>query len=177
MLQNIVFELSFTAGAPGNNPAQPDLTAVFAHDGTETTVKGFYDGEGQYKIRFLPEQPGEYSWKVSGIAEAAGKEVCQPNPSAHGRVTAKGTHFRCTDGTLFLPFGITIYAMIHQPDALVEQTLQTLAAAPFNKVRFCLFPKHFACNENEPPFYPFEKAPDGSWDVSNPCLPYWHRLE
>lgn len=177
MLQNTVFELSFPAAAPAGNEAQPDLTAVFTHEGQLITVKGFYDGEGQYKVRFLPEQPGECRWQVSGIVSATGCDTCLPAPDAHGRVRAEGVHFEYADGTLFWPFGTTVYALIHQPDELVEQTLQTLAASPFNKVRLCLFPKHFAYNENEPPFYPFEKKEGGGWDVRRPCLAYWHRLE
>lgn len=29
-------------------------------------VKGFYDGDGTYKVRFLPQKTGTYMWKVSG---------------------------------------------------------------------------------------------------------------
>lgn len=42
-----------------------------------------------------------------------------------------------------------------QTETLQEQTLETLKTAPFNKLRFCVFPKHMAYNNNEPPFYPF----------------------
>src|SRR5262249_42412343 len=37
------------------------------------------------------------------------------------------------------------------------QTLATLKQSPFNKLRFCVFPKHYAYNQNEPPLYPFER--------------------
>lgn len=176
MLQNQVFELAFHAPAPETNFAQPELTATFVHEESITTLKGFYDGEDTYKVRFLPEQPGTYRWQVSGVVEASGEEVCSPS-SSHGKVCPEGLHFRHTDGTLFTPFGTTVYALAHQEDALVETTLKTLRTAPFNKVRMCVFPKHFEYNNNEPPFYPFEKQQDGSWDVRKPCLAFWHRFE
>ncbi|MCZ2151499.1 MAG: hypothetical protein LC126_27470 [Bryobacterales bacterium] len=34
--------------------------------------------------------------------------------------------------------------------------MRTLAA-PFNKMRMCIFPKSYAFNENEPVYYPFER--------------------
>ena len=48
---------------------------------------------------------------------------------------------------------------------------------PFNKVRHCVFPKHYDYNHNEPQLYPFEKKEDGSWDVHHPCFAYWDHLE
>ncbi len=36
------------------------------------------------------------------------------------------------------------------------------AAAPFNKLRFCVFPKRYQFNTNEPPCYPFPGAPKAS---------------
>ena len=65
-------------------------------------------------------------------------------------------HFAYADGTPFHPVGTTCYVWNLQGDALEEETLRTLATAPFNKVRFCVFPKHYLFNQNEPPAYPFE---------------------
>ena len=79
----------------------------------------------------------------------------------HGMVRAEGTHFRYEDGTWFYPFGTTVYALIHQPESLIDQTMATLARAPFNKVRMCIFPKDFDYNKNEPEFFAFEKDGEG----------------
>ena len=54
--------------------------------------------------------------------------------------------------------------------------MESLKAAPFNKVRFCVFPKHYDFNHNEPPCFAFEKREDGSWDVDRPCFAFWERL-
>lgn len=55
--------------------------------------------------------------------------------------------------------------------------MESLERAPFNKVRFCAFPKHYDFNHNEPPVYAFERNADGGWDVTRPCFAFWERLE
>ena len=76
-----------------------------------------------------------------------------------------------------MPFGTTVYALIHQDEALVNQTMESLRKSPFNKVRLCVFPKSYQYNQNEPPFYAFEKRKDGSWDPSRPCEDFWNHLD
>jgi hypothetical protein len=49
-----------------------------------------------------------------------------------------------------------------------EQTLHTLAASPFNKIRFCVFPKSYAYNTNEPAHFAFLKGADGKFDFNRP---------
>lgn len=58
-------------------------------------------------------------------------------------VQAEGCHFRYQDGTKYLPFGTTIYALVHQKEEVIEETFRSLAKAPFNKVRHCIFPKSY----------------------------------
>ena len=177
MKQYELFELIFHGEALTGNWAQINLTAEFTCGDTVKTVKGFYDGEGRYIVRFLPETAGEWHWKVTGAVNAEGTEICEAAENAHGLVKAVDTHFEYEDGTLFIPFGTTVYALAHQDDALVEQTLESLKAAPFNKVRMCVFPKHYDYNHNEPPCYAFEKKADSGWDVNRPCIAFWHRFE
>ncbi len=178
MRQYEMFELSFQGAQPEGSFADIDLEAVFRCRGEEKVVKGFYAGDGVYKVRFLPEKAGSYSWKVTGVAEQEGEALCESaDESCHGMVGAEGMHFAYEDGTLFYPFGTTVYALMHQEDRLVAQTMESLKAAPFNKVRFCVFPKHYDFNHNEPPCFAFEKREDGSWDVDRPCFAFWERLE
>ena len=177
MRQHEMFELVFSGETRTDHWAQIDLTAEFACGDTVKTVRGFYDGEGRYVVRFLPETAGEWRWKVCGAVNAEGTESCEAADGAHGPVKAVDTHFEYADGAPFYPFGTTVYALAHQEDALVEQTLESLKAAPFNKVRMCVFPKHYDYNHNEPPYYAFEKKADGSWDVNRPCIAFWHRFE
>lgn len=152
--------------------------AVFTCGDVTHRVKGFCAGEGVYKVRFLPEMAGVWNYTVTGAATASGSVEVEPAASgSHGKVTVDGYHFRYQDGERYAPFGTTIYAMIQQTEELYRQTMETLAAAPFNKVRFCVFPKDYDFNENEPRFYAFEKDEEGKWDVKRPCFAYWDMLD
>lgn len=184
MRQYEIFELQFAGPEPKGSEVLVDLQAIFTIDGETTAVSGFYAGHGLYKIRFYPTKVGRYSFKVTGVVQAQGEEFCQPAQKGdngqvtvnHGMVHAKGLHFQYADGTWYYPFGTTIYAFIHQDEALVNTTMQTLGKAPFNKVRFCVFPKHYDFNHNEPNYYAFEKT-DGKWNVHKPCFAFWEELE
>ena len=148
MRQYETFELRLTGEVLSGQWADVNLEAAFTCDGETTPVKGFYDGEGQYVVRFLPLRAGAYTWQVSGAVQAEGAEICEPALRKHGPVRAVDTHFEYTDGSLFFPFGTTVYALASQEDALVDQTLETLKAAPFNKVRMCVFPKDYDYNKD-----------------------------
>ena len=128
-------------------------------------------------MRFLPQKAGTYAWKVNGVVSGEGNEECTASKKSHGMVQAEGCHFRYQDGTKYLPFGTTIYAMVHQKEEVIEETFQSLAKAPFNKVRHCIFPKSYDFNHNDPEYYPFEKDENGKWDVNRPCYVYWNHLE
>ena len=92
-------------------------------------------------------------------------------------VKAEGLHFVYQDGTKYIPFGTTVYALAHQSEAIIEQTMHTLEHTPFNKVRHCIFPKHYRYNHNEPQYFPFERNEEGKWDVHSPCMDYWDHFE
>ena len=55
MKQYEVFELVLNGQPPEGAEALAEVNAVFSLDGQEKEVKGFYDGNGVYKVRFLPE--------------------------------------------------------------------------------------------------------------------------
>lgn len=166
-----LFELSFE-----NLPEGGEITAEFACNSEKITVPGFYAGSGVYKVRFLPKQAGEYTWKVSGAVSAEGGEACVDS-GLPGMVKTDGKAFRFENGKLFHPFGTTVYALISQTSELIEQTMQTLSKGPFNKLRMCVFPKDYDFNKNEPDHYPFEKNEDGSWDPSRPVYAFWDALD
>ena len=168
--------MSFYGKEPEDSAVDIDLQADFSMDGSTTTVKGFYAGNGVYKLRFYPERTGIYTYQVKGIFTDRGSLECEES-NLLGMVRAEECHFVYQDGTLFHPFGTTVYALLHQPRELIEQTFVTLEKAPFNKVRLCVFPKHCMYNENDPELYPFEKNGDGGWDVHHPCYRFWDHLE
>ena len=129
-----MFELQLNGNEPEGSWAEVNVSAAFECEGEKKTVKGFYDGDGVYKVRFLPQKTGTYTWKVEGAVQAEGQEECTASTKSHGMVKAVGTHFEYEDGTKYLPFGTTIYALAHQSEDLIEQTLESLKNAPFNKV-------------------------------------------
>ena len=177
MKQYETFGLEFKAEEPAGSQVQIDLTAEFICNGDSKKVKGFYAGNGIYKVRFLPQKTGIYTWKVSGIISESGQEICKKSEKSHGLLKAVDTHFEFEDGTRFIPFGTTIYALANQTEQLIAETMESLKNSPFNKLRHCVFPKDYEFNHNEPDFYPFEKDENGKWDVHRPCFAFWDHFD
>jgi hypothetical protein len=161
-------------GPSGGNPfLEVDLSARFTNGSVTVDVAGFYDGDGVYRVRFMPGRQGVWDYETrSNAAELDGRTgrfVCvEPTaPVNHGPVRVRNTfHFAYEDGTPYKQIGTTCYAWVHQGDALEEQTLATLRRSAFNKIRMCVFPKRYSFNENEPPLYPFEGTPPAARPVN-----------
>ena len=181
-----VFELHLEGPASGNPYLDRTLGATFSQGNRSVTVDGFYDGGSTYRIRFMPDTAGQWTYTITAnftTSARNGTLLCLPaRPGVHGPVrVANGHHFRHADGTAYFPFGTTCYGWTHQGDTLEEQTLATLQTSPFNKIRMCLFPKSYQYNHNEPKFYPFER-PAGTpltqpGDVTRFDPAYWAHLE
>ena len=141
-----VFEVALKGPTDGNPFADVTFSARFTQGSISKDVAGFYDGDGMYRVRFMPEQTGQWRYETkSNRTELDGKSgqfsVAKPGPKNHGPVRVANTfHFAYADGTPFWQIGTTCYAWIHQGDALEEQTLATLAGSPFNKLRMCVLP-------------------------------------
>jgi len=175
-----IFELIIQGREPEGSHVAVDIQAEFVSGDCRQRIKGFYNGNGEYRIRFMPQQIGIWSYEVrSSHAEtvAGSFECVLAMGNNHGPVITDGMGFRYADGTRYHPFGTTCYAWTHQPRELVERTKQTLAASPFNKIRMCVFPKSYTYNFNEPQVYPFRKKADDTWDVHRPDFAFWEHLE
>ena len=133
-------------------------------------------------MRFSPEKQGAWQYEtLSGTPGLNGKTgeftVTKPSTSNHGPVRVANTfHFAYADGTPYKQLGTTCYVWTHQPEELQEQTLKTLAASPFNKIRFCVFPKRYTWNTNEPTIYPFEGKPR-NFDLARPNVKFFQHFE
>jgi hypothetical protein len=173
-----IFEISLPGPTEGNPFVDVSLEAVFELGSRALQVDGFYDGEGIYRIRCMPDEPGAWRYTTRSsrpeLDGVSGSFTCTPAlPGAHGPVRVEGTyHFAYADGTRYFPVGTTCYAWAHQGDALEERTLETLSRSPFNKLRMCIFPKSYAYNRNEPVLYPFERGTAAPWDFTrfNPAF-------
>jgi hypothetical protein len=171
------FELTFQGEPPNGSNVDVDLAATFEQAGIRTEVRGFHAGDGRYIVRYLPLDDSPCRYEVRGLFEMHGEVDCGTASSdAHGPVRAVGTRFVHADGTRFLAFGTTVYALLHQKPALIERTMATLHTAPFNKVRLCIFPKSFDYNQNEPSRFAFERI-DGAFDFDRPVYVFWDELE
>lgn len=175
-----IFEVGLEGPREGNPFADVALQANFTHTdrGEQVRVTGFYDGDGVYRLRFMPDAEGVWAYRTSSNAESLdgieGTFVCTPACKGnHGPVRVRHTfHFAYEDGTPYIPVGTTCYAWTHQGDELEEQTLDTLRNGPFNKMRMCVFPKSYQFNTNEPVYYPYEGSPGEGWDFTrfNPAF-------
>ncbi|MFZ6029258.1 MAG: DUF5060 domain-containing protein [Chloroflexota bacterium] len=163
-------ELDFHASTSGNPFLDVKLEADFSSQHRNVRVTGFYDGQDVYRIRFMPDMEGHWDFVTRSNLEALndirGSFDCVP-PSAnnHGPVqVVDQKYFAYADGTGFHPVGTTCYAWNLQGEALETKTLATLKDGPFNKIRFCVFPKRYTFNYNEPPNYPFPGEVKEKWN-------------
>ena len=147
-----VFELAIKGPAGGNPFMDVQWGARFTFRHRTVEVEGFYDDGGVYRVRFMPDAVGTWSYVTVGnrreLDGVTGEFTCTPASGGNrGPVDVhRHFHFAHADGTRYYPFGTTCYAWVHQPAALQEQTLRTLAGSPFNKLRMCVFPKHYLYN-------------------------------
>jgi hypothetical protein len=178
-----IFTIELKGPSVGNPYTDVELSAVFKKNSKEINVPGFYDGDGRYIIRFSPDELGEWVYKTkSNVADLSGKtgklKCVSPEKGNHGPVKIVNTYyFDYADGTPYFSVGTTCYAWIHQPEELQEQTLKTLASAPFNKLRMCIFPKSYAYNANEPERFPFVRKADSTFDLTHFDPVFWQHLE
>ena len=178
-----VFEVDLNGPTNGNPFLDVTFSARFTQGTNWVEANGFYDGAGVYRVRFMPEKPGEWQYTTeSSSAELNGRtgtfSVTAPSPDNHGPVRiAHEFHFAYADGTPYRELGTTCYAWVHQNEALQEETLKTLATSPFNKVRMCVFPKYYDWNTNEPILYPYEGVPTTNWDFTRFNPQFFQHLE
>ena len=177
------FELELAGPQSGNPFTDVQLSARFEQSGRAFEPEGFYDGDGVYRVRFMPDAQGTWTYitssNVTELDGVSGEFECTP-PAAdsHGPVRVHNTfHFAHADGTPHHSIGTTCYVWNHQGDAQEELTLETLKTAPFNKIRMCVFPKFYPYNKREPERYPFEGEPITEWDYTRFNPDYFQHLE
>jgi hypothetical protein len=175
-------ELNLPGPTSGNPFIDVTLSATFRCEHRTISVNGFYDGDGSYKVRFMPDALGAWTWTTISNAPAlnsqSGSFQCiATQPGNRGPVSVRDSyHFGYADGTPFVECGTTCYAWAFQAVATQRQTIQTLAASPFNKIRMCLFPKWYQHNRKEPPIYPFPRNGEtNDYSTFNPA--YFQHLD
>jgi hypothetical protein len=180
------YEVRLTGPAAGNPFAEVVMSAEFTQGARTVKVDGFYDGGGAYRVRWMPDELGEWRWVTQSsakeLAGTTGSFVCvPPQPRVAGSAPNRGPvgvtdrfHFRYADGTRYFPFGTTCYAWVFESDRLQESTLANLAKYGFNKVRMCILPKVF--DAGEPELHPFPMVA-GKLDFSRFEPEFFRHLE
>ncbi len=155
------YEVSLQTKMKGN-PFETELTAVFEGPDTTITVRGFYDGNNTFKIRFMPVKTGKWSYKTQSKIEAlnakSGSLLCVSSTGEnHGPVVVDGMyHFKYADGKRYYPIGTTSYDWMHVAGDMPSKTVESLALSKFNKIRMLLFVQNFDPDYPEPERFPFE---------------------
>lgn len=159
-----MLEVSCKGPESGNPFTDHQIIGTFTGKNETVKADGFYDGDGIYKVRFMPSFEGAYRFCIETSFSEEKEEgeffVTAPGPENHGPVrVANKYHFAYEDTTPYYPMGTTCYVWNLQSDELIQKTLETLKSSAFNKIRFCIMPKHYLFNLGEPRSYPYEGTP------------------
>jgi hypothetical protein len=159
------------------------ISARFTNGEFSADVPGFYDGNGNYKIRFSPDKTGVWKYvsksNIPALSNQSGSFECiTTGPDNHGPVKVVNTHYlQYADGTPYFAIGTTAYQWTSVDQSIQEQTLQTLAKAPFNKIRMCVFPKTYIYgNETEPWIYPYKRDGEQN-DFTQPNYEFFQNFD
>jgi len=178
-----VYEIVLNGPSSGNPYMDVDLAAVFKSGNKSITVPGFYDGNGIFRIRFSPGITGKWTYQTeSNIAELSNKkgkfDCIPPEDNNHGPVKIVNTwYLQYSDGTPFYAVGTTAYQWTSVKQSIQTKTLQTLAKAPFNKIRMCVFPKSYIYgNDTEPWSYPFKREGEQN-DLTRPDFEFFRNFD
>ena len=182
-----IFEITLHGKSTGNPFIGTSLVGHFTNGKKVYKQEGYYDGKGIYKIRFMPDLEGTWSYVTSSnksdLNNIKGSFECiSPSPENHGPVRVAHTyHFKYEDGTPFKAFGTTIYEWPFQDENTKKETLKTLSSSPFNKVRFLAVPPYKDRYIIDGPLkitvFPFEGTNKDNWDFSKFNPEYFKNLD
>ncbi|MDE1187147.1 MAG: DUF5060 domain-containing protein [Pantoea sp.] len=176
-------EFIFQANADARHFTDTWVTAIFRHQQEEKTVRGFYDDDGRFLIRFMPEHEGRWTFTTTSnhpaLHDQQGEVICiAAGEDGTGPVRSAATwHFSYASGQPYYPFGTTAYVWNYQSEEVQEQTLASLAHSPFNKIRMCIFPKHYTYNFREPERFPFPGDITSGFDFTRFDCQFFRQLE
>lgn len=181
------FELTLHGPRGGNPFVGTTLSATFKHGDEVFRPEGFYDGDGVYRIRFMPDAEGSWTYVTRSNADSLdgvrGSFSCTAprGDHDHGPVSVKDVFdFAYADSSRFIPFGTTIYEWCFQSDSMIAETIQTLKHSPFNKVRMLLIPPYsnkYVSGPGKLTAFPFPGGPKHDWDYSRFNPAYFHHIE
>lgn len=178
-----VFQIDLSSTPTGNPFMDVELSAIFTNGENSIKVPGFYDGEGVFRIRFSPIEQGEWSYitacNLNKLSGKKGKFNCvPPGGNNHGPLKIVNTYYlQHADETSYYGIGTTAYQWTSVKQSIQEKTIETLANAPFNKIRMCVFPKNYKYgNETEPWMYPYKRENEQN-DFTQPNYEFFQNFD
>ena len=151
-----LFEVALPGPSSGNPYQDVTLSGRFTFNHRTIEVAGFYDGEGTYRIRFMPDAPGRWAYETISsapqLANKSGAFTCTPPVTSdnHGPITTtREFHFQYADGTPYFPFGTTTYVYLFTAEDNARNSLAGIKQAHFNKTRVCVLPKPLGKDKEE----------------------------
>lgn len=180
-----VHEFTLQARAHVANPfREAALVGEFVSPSGKTNLAdGFHDGGDTWRLRFAPDEQGEWSYLLRGEGIEAfqrGRLRCTA-PRGHGAVRVHPQNpyaFAHADGTPFFPMGDTCYGLFDDSPITPElrkEYLKTRRAQRFNFVRLTVghSPQHAAA---DPAFWAWGGTPrQPDLDRFNPD--FFHRFD
>jgi hypothetical protein len=157
-----VHEITLTASREYKNPyleAAVEATFTGPHN-AKKRVKGFWDGDRVFKIRFTPDIEGRWSYRTSsadpGLNGKDGTLNCVPaEKSNHGFVRRDpqySRYFVYDDGSRYFMLGTTYYEIISNAlqGTKYKESIDNLVKYGINKIRFRMNIK--TCNNADNPY-------------------------
>jgi len=167
-------------GPAGGNPfVEVSLSAEFRKGRRVFVPEGFYDGEGVYKVRFMPDEEGVWRYRTKSnkreLRGVTGEFLCtSARAGNHGPVSVRNRHhFGYADGQAYWPVGTTCYGWALKTAVKKRQTIASLRRSPFNKIRMIVMP--FAGSRTR--LFPFPGKSREDWDFSRFDPRFFHNYE
>eukprot|EP01084_Bolivina_argentea_P256197 431247_1 len=194
-----IWETSVTGPSSGNPFKEIDVYITLTSPSkNKTTLHGFYNGNGIYMFRFMPNLVGSWRYFTNSnhpdVEDKTGSfKVTNATGNNKGPVYAVNNinisngerpYFRYTNGDIYFECGTTTYAWIELPSEYTQQTINTLKYLVnnniFNKVRMFIFPYYQTpyTHLQQPVAYPFTGNKSNNWNnFSSFNLTYWSMLD
>jgi hypothetical protein len=182
-----IFEVTLSGPSTGNPFRDVAFTAAFTNEHRTVQVIGFYDGEGIYRVRFMPDATGHWTYVTASSAHElhghTGALICTSpvTDGNHGPVgVAHQFHFQYADGTPYFPLGTTTYAYLFTSDENAQVSLTGMKKVQFNKTRICVLPKPLGKGPQILPFPSVDVSSDdrgGTNDLTHFNPAYFKLLE
>lgn len=122
-------EVTVKGPKEGNPFCDQWIKGTFECKNEKKTVDGFYDGDGVYKVRFMPSFVDTYTFKIESSFQAESAEevsgsfeAAVPSADNHGPVRVAGTYYLAyEDGKPYHCIGTTCYVWNLQNEKLQDR--------------------------------------------------------